>query len=731
MPELLRAYLVTTLCGWSVFPFLRLVLRRLPDRGYSLSRCFGVVLCAWLAWMMAGATGRPLTTALALAAVGAVGGICWTLAVLWRPARGAAQGPREGAPGAFSPASARLIAWVEVLFVSGLALFAWIEARNPAVDPDSERFMDYALLRASLRSPGLPVPDPWLAGHDLAYYHFGYSVVAFVVRCGAADPARFFTTAVALQHALLWIGAFGIGLALTRRVRGGLVAAFMVLGAGNFEWARQWVRAGGVAPLDWFASSRVLPDAISEFPWFSLLWGDLHPYVIALPITAGALAFALAESLPEPGTGTASGAEASSWEGAVPAGGDDPARLRLARAAGFALLCGALLAAHPWDLPIVALAAPILVLAGAGRRRLARAGWWVLAAAASWVPAVPFLHGLDLGNRGLGRLEQGSPPVAWVLAFGPFVLLAVLAALVLLSFPGQGWSSARPIAVRTRLALVLAGGGALCALAGEMVYVRDLFDPTPLRRMNTVFKLHRLAWLLLGLASPCLIERLLARGAGTAGGGPGPGRGGGRMGRVAGWTAMGLTAAGALVYPVGGTAAWLRGRAIEIERQQDGPARAALSPGVDAEALFRALHPGDAAAAAFIARTAVPGVAILEEAGEPYTWSSRISTFSGVPAVLGWGNHEAVWRQDWGEVLRRGEDIAAIYRAEGPAQACGLVRQYGVRFIVEGERERERYGLGAARFAAAARPAFEHRGTRVYDARDICGPAVAGREVVP
>ncbi len=727
MTDLLRAYLVTTLCGWSVFPFLRLVLRRLPDRGYALSRCFGVVLCAWLAWMMAGAAGRPLTTALALAAVGASAGICWTLAVLWRPARRDAPGPRERGPGAFFPAGARLIACVEALFVFGLVLFAWIERRNPAVDPDSERFMDYALLRASLRSPGLPIPDPWLAGHHLAYYHFGYLVVAFVVRCGAADLARFFTTAVALQHALLWIGSFGVGLALTRRVRGGVVAAFMVLGAGNFEWAKQWVGAGGVAPLDWFASSRVLVDAISEFPWFSLLWGDLHPYVIALPIAAVALAFALAEALPD--SETASGAAASSREGA--AGADDPARLRIARAACFALLCGALLAAHPWDLPIVALAAPILVLAGAGRRRLVRGGWWVVAAAASWMPAMPFLHGLDLGNRGLCRVEQGSSPVAWVLAFGPFVLLAVLAAMVLLSFPVRARPSDRTIAVRARLALVLAGGGALCALAGEMVYLRDLFDSTPFRRMNTVFKLHRLAWLLLGLASAYLIDRLLAKGAGSADSDPAPGRGGDRLSRVAAWTAVGLTAAGALIYPLAGTAAWLRGRAIEIERQKDMPAGAALSPGADAEAVFRSLYPGDAAAAAFIARTAVPGAAILEEAGEPYTWSSRISTFSGVPAILGWGNHEAVWRQGWSEVLSRGGDIAAIYGTEDPVEACALLQRYGVRFIVVGERERERYGHGAARFAAPARPAFESGGTRLYDVRDVCRPAVAGREASP
>ena len=708
MPELLRAYLVTTFCGWSVFPLLHLVLNRLPDRGYALSRCFGVVLSAWLAWMMAGAAGQVLTTTMALLAVLAAGVVCWTLAVLWRPARGAARASRDLGPGAFLPGRARLIACVEILFLSGLLLFAWIERRNPAVDPDSERFMDYAMLGAGLRSPGLPVADPWLAGHDLAYYHFGYSVAAFLVRCGGAESARFFTTIVALQHALLFIGVFGIGLALTGRARGGMAAAFFVLVAGNFEWVRQWARQGGVAPFDWFASSRVIPDAISEFPWFSLLWGDLHPYVMALPITACALAFALAESLP------VTGAEAASGEGAVPAGGGDPARLHIARAACFAFLCGALLATHPWDLPIVALASPILVLAGAGRHRLARGALWAVAAAASWLLVVPFLQGLIPGNRGLGRVEHGSPPVAWVMAFGPFVLLATLAAVVLVRLP-RAWTPA----VRTRLALVLAGAGLLSALACEMVYVRDLFDSTPLERMNTVFKLHRLAWLLLGLASPCLIESLLRRGARD------------RRQRVAGWAAAGLTMAAALVYPIGGTAAWLRGRAIEIERQDDAPARAALSPGADAEALFRARYPGDAAAASFIARARPAGGSILEETGEPYTWSSRISTFSGVPAVLGWGNHEAVWRQDWDEVLRRRESIAAIYRAASPAEACGLMQPYGVRWVVVGERERDRYGEGVARFAAASRPAFAGGGTRVYDARDICGPAAAGRAVGP
>jgi uncharacterized membrane protein len=691
MSELLRAYLVTTLCGWSVFPLLRLILARLPDRGYAVSRSFGIVVSAWLAWMAAGAMGRPLTRTLALGAVLAVGGASAAIAAWWRSSGEASEGETAQGGAGSRPAPWRSMLWVEVLFVSGLVLFTWIEGHNPAVDPDSERFMDYAILRADLRGPGLPLTDPWFAGADLSYYHFGYAMTAFLVRCAGADASRFFTAAVALQHALLWIAAFGIGLALSGRLRGGIGAAFLVLGAGNLEWVRQWAHHGFGARLDWFASSRVVAEAISECPWFSLLWGDLHPYVIALPMVAGALAFPLAESLP------ASGALEQARE----------ARLRLARAVCFAFLCGALLATHPWDLPIVTLVAPVLLLVGEGTHRLSRAALWAVVPVISCLPFLPFLRGLGAPHRTIGRVPRGSDPGEWLMAFGPFVLLAALGAIRVVPFRGRTGLHGREDGIRTRLALTLAGAGVLCALVPEMVYLRDLFDATPLRRMNTVFKLHRLAWLLMGLAAAWLVD-LLSRETSRR--------------RWAGWTGLGLTLAAALVYPLEGTAAWLRGRSSEI-RSVDGPeAREALSPGAEADALFRALHPGDASAAAFIARTAAPGEAILEETGEPYTWSSRIGTFSGVPTVLGWGNHEAVWRQDWASVLRRREDIASIYAAQGPDEACPLLGSYGARFVVLGERERQRYGPRAGRFAAAARPEFAGAGTEVYDVRAICGP---------
>ena len=63
----------------------------------------------------------------------------------------------------------KLIACTELLLIAGLLLCVFLEERNPAVDPDSERFMDYAFLRSCLRSTGLPLVDPWMAGKPAAY----------------------------------------------------------------------------------------------------------------------------------------------------------------------------------------------------------------------------------------------------------------------------------------------------------------------------------------------------------------------------------------------------------------------------------------------------------------------------------------------------------------------------------------------------------------------------------
>ena len=653
MGAVLRSYLVLAACGWAVLPVLLRLLRPLPDRGYAVSRLCGWTIATWTAYALASLLGQPLNGAMALAALGLVAFACWGVEALLRHREGHAPPACalrvDGLRGRWST-----VVCIEALCLAGTMLFVAIQADNPAIDPDSERFMEYALLKAYLRAPGLPIEDPWFAGEPINYYAFTYAAVGFLVRASGSEARYLFPVAVALVHGLLWVVVFGLGLALSGRWRGGFLAAFLVLGAGNFEWLHRWWVGGGGPIIDWFSPARAIEGTITEFPWFSLLWGDLHPYVFALPLVAGVLTFAVA--LEDAG-------EAASERGRG---------IIAARGLGCGLFTAILMAAHPWDVPLALLAASGIALACAGWRRALLPP---LATAMAIPLVLPFLRGFQQSGRRLALVERMSGVGEWLAAYGPFVLLGLAGLVTLRRKPGRPTGKGPP-ETGLRAAVVLGAAAVLGALACEVVFVPDIFAGTPLARMNTVFKIYRLSWLFLGLSGAVLVEAILRR----------HGRRGSAPATVVVFIAIVTSAA----YPLLGTRAWhldLRG-ARAVTR---GAALKARWPG-DAEAVFRALLPDDAAVTDYLAAHARPGEAIAEESGEAYSWSSRIATFSGVPTLLGWANHEAGWRNGWGRVLERRAALEAIYRQPDSVLARQAVRRYRVRWVVVGQRERLRYG---------------------------------------
>jgi uncharacterized membrane protein len=232
---------------------------------------------------------------------------------------------------------------------------------------------------------------------------------------------------------------------------------------------------------------------------------------------------------------------------------------------------------------------------------------------------------------------------------------------------------------------VLIAGGVACLLGPELLYVRDEFDDGPLYRMNTVFKLGYQAWLLLGLAA---IGALAWRGEWLTR-------------RRLRWTLVplaALLAAAALVYPVAGT--YARKQAF------------ARAPTLDGLGWLRDRAPGDPGAIARL--NEAPDGVLLEAVGDDYSafGHARMSTFTGLPTVLGWPGHE----QQWGHrVDSRREDVEAMYVAPTTAAAQELLRRYDVRYVVVGPLERTEYGdAGIAKWDALGRRVYERGGTTVW-----------------
>ncbi len=358
----------------------------------------------------------------------------------------------------------RQAAFARGLFLGSFALFLLLRAFNPEIYW-GEKPMDAAIFHILLHSPSLPPQDPWFAGYPINYYFFGFLPDLAATVASASPFAVAFNLACATVPALTCLAAAAVGWFLSHRRLGALASALLAqltgtayllvypahLPAPNFD--RFW------------ASSRVIPDAINEYPVWTALFADLHAHFLSFPGFCTVLALVI-----------------------VLASGSPPRFLPHLLGLGLA----AQFMSNSWELPTLLLLSLLAGLCAFWRHRLAARLVPFLATVAlvALVACLPFL--LTQGPV-KARLfwERGSP-----LALGQlFELYGVHAGLCLLALP-LAW---RRISARRQYFMA----GALlwaCVLVVAPAYL-TLQD-----KMNSYFKLGLQAFLLFG----CLGGGLLA-----------------------------------------------------------------------------------------------------------------------------------------------------------------------------------------------------------------------------
>jgi uncharacterized membrane protein len=250
---------------------------------------------------------------------------------------------------------------------------------------------------------------------------------------------------------------------------------------------------------------------------------------------------------------------------------------------------------------------------------------------------------------------------------------------------------------------------ALLLAACEVVYIRDFYGGA-LRRMNTVFKFYYQAWLLFaigGAVAAYWLLRSLGRSAravrpelveGLAGASTSSARTGSK--RVARWA-----------YVVLGAVLIVAGMHFPVRVSQLRTDSFRTEPTLNGMAWMDKFHPDDYAAAEWLRLNGASGGAgsvpvILEATGGAYSEFSRMATQTGFPTILGWDQHERLWRGAAinAEVDRRKADVDAAYSAVTFDQARPVLDKYGVDYVVVGYLEQQKYaqGGGLAKFTGAA-----------------------------
>ncbi|MFN3218336.1 MAG: DUF2298 domain-containing protein [Acidimicrobiales bacterium] len=320
------------LAAFAVLPWTTRLFAPLADHGYGLSKVIGFTAVSGLAWATTAwgvaDSGRALSWFWMAVLVGA-GATAW-----WH------QRHRIVAI-----ASQARVSWAasELVFLSVFGLALWLRAANPDLWEaflGGEKPMELAYITAIGRSGELPAPDPWFGGGAMNYYYLGWYLLTVPMRALRLLPEVAFNLGVATYAAMTATVAFSTVHNLvalgTRRARNpasapigaGLLGVVLLCGIGNYDAIRQhidrlqsvntwtgpadwpvvgpvvaviggswaWISGTPLPRFDWWGPSRVNSGNIdiTEFPYFTFLFGDLHPHMMGMVFVGLAASVALA-----------------------------------------------------------------------------------------------------------------------------------------------------------------------------------------------------------------------------------------------------------------------------------------------------------------------------------------------------------------------------------------------------------------------------------------------------
>ena len=736
MSSIILWYLFLLALGGGSLPLAMRLFRAFPDRGAALAKPLGLLCLSYLVWLTGSLRIAPFQPRAIVAALVMLGIL--NLAILFRhfaEFRAAAK------------PMLRLFLISELLFAGVFALGVAVRMYNPDLT-GAEKEADFTFLNAILRSDYFPPRDVWFSGAPVNYYYFGYMIWASVIKATGVIAPVGFNLALAAILGMAAAGSFGLVYHWTRRVSLGLFSAFLLALAANMDGLLQLIQRGGaVFPFDWWRSSRMIPDTINEFPYFSFLLGDLHAHFMAIPFLL--LLIGLLAQMAEGGkrfnwpaflmSGAALGSAAfiNTWDyppALIFAAGSlfaacrdfqaDAARSQWRRVAVFAgSVIGVMLVSRLAFWPFYQHFAPQLtfknlrVVAAEQRTGIqyfltiyALFLWGILPILLERLWRLAPIHRRRTRETLLISVNAAlfAAAVLAVSVSGRVLLISGAAAIIFFAL----WRRETDALRKTPLLLVAL---AFAIVAGcELFYIQDFYGH-PLERQNTIFKFTYHAWVLLALGVPALMGRswqtLRAKAA--------------RIGWAAG---VALLAASCSIYPIFAT--------IEkTNRFRSGDAGGLFYlPTLNGSSYVAYNHPQEYDALVWIEAHLDRNAVMLEATGNPYSYFGRVATNTGRATVLGWGNHEALWRDPtWKSIMERTEDIRQMYDAPDKSAVAALFQKYRVNYVFVGELERQTYRIdGLNAFAAAFPAVYENLVVTIYqiaEGKPVAPRYGAGNEV--
>lgn len=679
------------LLGWVAFPLMYRMFPSLPLAGFPVGRALSWLLLSVIPWWLTSVFGRFFWTRPGL----------WLLLMAFIAINAVLAYQRRAELSAYIRAHWRSLLTVELIFLAAFGIGLLLRAVNPdlwQIARGGEKPMDFAYLNAVLMTPVFPPPNPWMAGLEMNYYYFGFVISALPIKVIGIASEVGYNLALASLYAAVFMTVFTLGYALLPQGRRWLKTALALVGAsfamiaGNLGTLKLILAPEpGMDALShrwyWYPT-RILGEsenhaggAINEMPLFSFLFGDLHAHIIGLLPTMLLLLcmWVLAKQ--------------KQWWIALLVG----------------VIAGTIYMTNIWDVLLYApVGALLLWLASRDLRKFII--WGVLIGLGAAITVAPYLPHMALGSAGIELWNfERSLVEPFLLVWGIPIGIAILwmfkrAGQVHPLFQRRGMQvsialvvvvivlALQPILATTVLCLMLALAAALLAwrdvpevrlthigfalifailLALEYVVVKG-----DVGRMNTVFKISFQLWMWVGLLIPAILYWTLSQ----------------RRYLVA--SIMLLLIGFGLLFPL-----------YAVPARADESLAGTLT--LDGNRFFVPLSTqlsdlpegsviADLELIRYLRAHAQSYPVIAEWYETEYQWNGRMSVQTGLPAIVGWGNH---MRQQYGDTVGvnvdvRIDDMRAIYLSEDIERIRDVIDLYNVTYIIVGSLERVRMAAG-------------------------------------
>tara|TARA_B100001750_G_scaffold248612_1_gene282395 strand:- start:10687 stop:12990 length:2304 start_codon:yes stop_codon:yes gene_type:complete len=752
--------------GILFFPLCAFLFSSFKDKGFCISKVMGILIIGYVVWIL-GILKISSATQYSIIILVSILFFLWSVwfyyskTTLLRLIRG----------------NFSTFVISEIVFISAFFLFLFFRVYDPAI-LNTEQPMDFMFLNSIINADFPPPEDAWFKGLSVNYYYFGYWVFGTLGELAGIKSSVVYNLSLASIAGLSAISIFSIVFNLIHfrnhafkyAIYSGIFSVILLLIVPNSKTFFDFIGllfSGGLInsffnPIDsinslnpswWWDTSRVIGFSeagvlkdytINEFPFFSFIVGDLHPHLMAMPfvLLCLSLMIELFKFFPE-----------------IVKFNNFSTFLKIFFT-GLVLGCVGFI--NLWDYPVLIGLFFVLILVQIIIFRGKNFVYFIIGAlitfftvfSISFISILPFLssiYGADFHievfigpNSNWGQFLS-----VWLLFFLitlPFLVYffirslnlkfsvnIFLLSMFLVSLIFSVWaylfmengkvsselfgrffqiipvyififlgvySISMNLVSRFSeqieiLTVTLICFSLLLLIVPELIYLDDIFV-TGFARMNTVFKLYFQSWIIFSIASGLVLGISL------------------NLKFFAGVFTNHLVNFWGISTSVVLLILFYYTIVAPINKFQKPYVKT-----LDGVEYLKNQSFNEYEAINFVSKNITEIDGIVEAVGNDYSDYGRISSFTGVPTILGWPGHQAQWRNQTEEIYYREQDVFNIYKSNDMNYILGLLQKYSVSHVIVGPREIKKYQIdNPEKFGSYMDVVFENDEIKIYRIRE-------------